>query len=289
MAQLSEIRTERAKRTFHWNQAVEQVLLIPEACVLLVLLLLAWTLNFPPIVSLLALVTVFLFGVRLGLMAVAEHALERGRYRRADALTSAALRLNPWSADALVLRAQGLSHRGADEEAEHVLRRAAHLYPHDRAVQSALAASLLAQGRVTEGWQIARSSDPTMAQTPQIAQQLAWFALHVEENAAKARTTVLRTEPEHLLPVIGLPLLVTLAEAEIVLGAQVEAQQHLIVIERELPACPQPQQAELLYHLGRLHTVLGENGAAYFRRSVEIDPQGRYAQTAWRSAVNARV
>jgi uncharacterized protein HemY len=78
---------------------------------------------------------------------------------------------------------------------------------------------------------------------------------------------------------------VTLAEASLALGAHGESLRLMQQIEAGLEQCPPSQQAELLYHLGRLHTAHGKPASSYFRRSVEADPRGRFAQSAWRSAV----
>lgn len=287
MASLHKMHNKQPKRNSAWSRLRQQVLLVPEAVVVAGLLLLAWALQFPPLVGLLALLTMLLFGTRLGLMGLAERQIAHGDYARADWLARAALRLNPWSSDAMLLRAQGLTHQGEDETAERLLREAVQLYPDDSALQSALASALLAQGRIAEGWQVARQEGIAQLRSPQIAQQRAWLALHVEGEAAKARAIIIDARPDDLSPRVALPLLATLAEAQIVLSAQEEALRTLKTIEQKLPLCPQPQQAELLYHLGRMHDALGQESSTYFRRSVELDPDGRYAQVAWRSAVNS--
>ncbi len=289
MALVSDIGSKPNKRTTFWRVLAQRVLLIPEAAVIVGLLVVGWAWGFPPVLGFLAFATMLAFGVRLGLMALAEQQLARGAYARASRLTRAALRLNPWSADALALQAQGLSQQGEDEAAEQVLRRAMTLYPDDRLLLSALASTVLAQGRVAEGWQLVRANDDLAVTTPVIAQQLAWYALHVEHDPSHARMLVQRTDLERLPVAVGLPLRATLVEAQIALGAHDDARQALAMIEQQLGLCVPAQQAELLYHLGQLHTALGENGSAYFRRSVERDPDGRYAQAAWRSAVNAGV
>ncbi|HEX6290705.1 MAG TPA: tetratricopeptide repeat protein [Herpetosiphonaceae bacterium] len=286
MALFSEAHRKPTRESFLLSRIAQQALLVPEASILLGLLLIAWVFNFPPLIGILAIVTAFVFGLRLGLMTLAEQQLAQGAYERADRLVQAALRLNPWSVDALVLRAQGLVQQGDDEAAEALLRRAARIYPNDPAIQSGLATVILAQGRIAEGAQLARLDDAADIQLPQVIQQRAWIALHVEENAAKARTLILSADPSRFPPRIALPLLMTLGEAQISLGARDAAEAVLQTIEAELPACPRSQQAELLYHLGRLRAALGESCTVYFRRSVELDPEGRYAQSAWRSAVN---
>jgi tetratricopeptide (TPR) repeat protein len=287
MALFSEAHRKQTKETLLWGRVVQQAMLVPEASILLGLLLIAWAFNFPPLIGILAIVTAFVFGLRLGLMTLAEQQMAHGAYNRADRLVQAALRLNPWSVDALVLRAQGLAQQGEDEAAEQFLRRAAQLYPNDHAIQSTLASVVFAQGRITEGSQIMRVNDGTVTQVPQLVQQRAWLALHVEKDAAKARSIILSADPARFPPRIALPLLITLGEAHIILGAHDAATAVLQTIEADLLTCPRPQQAELLYHLGRLYAALGGQSGLYFRRCVELDPEGRYAQTAWRSAVNS--
>jgi tetratricopeptide (TPR) repeat protein len=285
MALWSEVRNERTKQPGAWDRVLYQALLIPEAVVLVGLLLLAWLLRFPAPIGLLALLPIGVFGLRVLLMTLAERQIALGNYARADRLVGVSLRLNPWSADALALQAQSLAQQGKDAAAEAVLRRAAALYPLDHSLQSSLAAALLAQGRVAEGCVIARQT--VASDSPQTAQQHAWIALHIEADAAKACAIIERMKPERLPVPIGLPLLATRAEAQIKANNEIGARTTLELIEQRLEGCPQPQQAELLYHLGRLHNALGDNGATYFRRSVERDPTGRYAQSAWRSAVDA--
>lgn len=287
MALFSEAHSKPTKETLLWGRIAQQALLVPEASILLGLLLIAWAFSFPPLIGILAIITAFVFGLRLGLITLAEQQLAQGAYTRADRLVQAALRINPWSIDALVLRAQGLAQQGEDEQAEQLLRRAAKLYPSDHTVQSTLASVVLAQGRIAEGTQLALTSDSSIAEVPQLIQQRAWMALHVEKDAAKARAIILKADPKRFPPRVALPLLTTLSEAQIVLGARDDAETILTTIEADLSACPRTQQAELLYHLGRLHAELGAQSALYFRRCVELDPDGRYAQAAWRSAVNS--
>ncbi len=287
MAIWSERHNLPAKRSVIWGHARQQLLLIPEAIILLALLLIGWATHFPPLLGALALLIACLFGIRLSLIAVAARKLANGAYETADRLLAVALKLHPWSLDALLLRAQGLTQRGDDEAAEAVLRRAAHYYPDDESLQSILASSMLAQGRLTDGWRILYDTRQGAVErlTPAVAQQRAWIALHVEADAAKARAIILRAAPDRLPPRLALPLQVTLAEALLSLGAHGESLRLMEQIEANLALCPPSQQAELLYHLGRLYVAHGRSGTAYFRRSVQRDPRGRFAQSAWRSAV----
>jgi hypothetical protein len=80
------------------------------------------------------------------------------------------------------------------------------------------------------------------------------------------------------------PLLVLQSEAELARGAPQASRIRRAEIERLIPACTIPQQAELWYHLGRLRTLAGDDGTAAFRHCVDLDPQGRFAHAAWRAA-----
>lgn len=287
MALIGDVQRKQPKHSNSGARIVQQLMLVPEAVILVGLLAIAWLLDFPVIIGMLAILTMAVFGLRLLLLALTERQLAHGAYERADQFARAALRINPWSSDGLMLRAQGLSHQGDDEAAEALLRSAVTLYPDDQSLRSALAAALFAQGRIKEGWQIAGVVQTSHVNSPQFVQQRAWMALHVEEDAAKARSLIEAINPGQLPPRVALPLLATLCEAQIVLNAPDEAQRLIKQIEERLTACPLPQQAELLYHLGRFKTALGEDGTSDFRRSVELDPDGRYAQLAWRSAVSS--
>ncbi|WP_161668776.1 tetratricopeptide repeat protein [Kallotenue papyrolyticum] len=271
-----------------WRMGVRQLLLtIPEAALLLSVLLVGALTHFPVALGLPALVIAAFFGLRLILLALAARRLEQGAYASAAWLARQALRLNPWSPDGLLLLAQSHLRRGDDSAAEATLRRALALHPTDEALQSALAALLLSQAQPDARQPAVRKDMPTIPEqlTPALAQQRAWLALHGERDAALARAIVLRAAPERLAPRQALPLLIILAEALLELGAHAESLRTLDRIEAGLRRCPRAQQAELLYHLGRLYVAHGRSGTAYFRRSVELDPHGRYAQHAWRSAV----
>src|SRR4028118_943515 len=186
MALFSEAHSKQTKETFLWGRIAQQALLVPEASILLGLLLIAWTFGFPPLIGILAIITAFVFGLRLGLMTLAEQQLAQGAYTRADRLVQAALRINPWSVDALVLRAQGLAQQGEDERAEQLLRRAAQLYPGDHTVQTTLASVVLAQGRIAEGSLLALTDDSSVAQVPQLIQKRAGTPLQQGGDAAQA-------------------------------------------------------------------------------------------------------
>ncbi len=264
------------------GQIRHQLLLIPEAPALLALLLVGWAWSFPPAIGALAAFIVTIFVLRLLLLSSAAQQLERAAYSQADRLTRAALRIYPWSADALALRAHGLFLQGEDAAAEALLRRAVRLAPDSDVIHSALAGVLLARGEWPGGRAHAAYAAKLAAGSPYAARHLAWLALHVEGDPIAAQH-ILSTIPMEELPApLAAPLLGLLAEAQLARGATHLARLTLPAIEAALSACPIPQQAELCYQLGRLRTLLGEDGRPYFRRSVELDPHGRYARDAWR-------
>ncbi len=287
MARIENVRIGQSHGRGAWGRLVQQILLIPEAVILLGLLLLAWVFHFPPLISLLAIMTISIFGMRLGLITLAEHHLAQGSYERADRLARTALHLHPWSVDALMLRAQGMVQQGQDEAAIKVLRHAAILSPDDYQFHRTLASTLLTQGETAAGWRLAESVNRTVVPAPAALQQLAWIALHIDSDPAKAIALISRVDPEYLPSHISAPLLITLCDALVAMGRYDEALRLLQRIERQLQASTPTLQAELLYHLGRFYKALGRDGGSYFRRSVQFDPQGRYAQIAWRCAIHS--
>lgn len=277
---------EQQMARFSADRVRHQVLLVPEAPVLIGVLLIGWAYGFPPAISGLAALVVAFFIVRLFCLASAAQELGQARYRQADRLAQTALRLNPWSADALALRANTQLLQGNDEAAEMLLRDAIRRAPDNAANHAALAAILLARGAYAAGRQHATQAYQIDATSPFAAQQLAWLALYREDDPGKAQRIVktidLRAQPL----TIAAPLLVLRSEAEIAQDHLTQARETVSTLEAMLPTCPLPLQAELCYHLGRLGALLGEDGGTYFRQSVRLDPHGRWAHAAWRAAVN---
>ncbi len=262
------------------------LLLVPEAPVLLVLLLIAWGYDFPPLVGGLAALVVVLFVVRLFCLASAVQELGLARYEQADRLAQTALRLHPWSPDALALRGNTQLLQGNDEAAETLLRDAVRLAPDHPANHAALATVLLARGDYAAGREHATRALRLDGGSPYAVQQLAWLALHHEHDPRKARRIVDTIDLNAHPAAVGASLLVLRSEAQIMEGDLDEARETVCSIEAALPHCPHPQHAELCFHLGRLHALLGDDSSAYFRRSVRLDPRGRWAHAAWRAAVN---
>lgn len=263
-----------------------QVLLVPEAPVLIGLLLIGWAYSFPPALSAIAALVVAFFIVRLFCLASATQELDHANYQQADRLAQAALRLNPWSSDALALRANTQLLQGNDEAAELLLRDAIRCAPDNAANHAALAAILLARGAYAAGREHATQAYRIDATSPGAVQQLAWLALHRDEDPTKAQRIVntidLQTQPA----AVRTPLLVLRCEAEIAQDHVMQARESMSALEAMLLNGSRPLQAELCYHLGRLEALLGEDGGTYFRRSVKLDPHGRWAHAAWRAAVS---
>lgn len=262
-----------------------QLLLIPEAPILLALLFIGWAYDFPPAVGAFAALVVLVFIVRLSLMTVAAQQLERAKYRHAQCLSRAALRIYPWSADALMLQAHSLYLQGEDARAEPLLQRAARLAPDSDLIRGALAGTLLARGKYAAAREHANQALRVDSRSPFATQHLAWLSLHVDDDPVAAQRLLAAVDLEHLAPSHAAPLLILLAEAQAARGARQAALETLRQIEAMLSECPLPQQAETFYHLGRLHHMLGDAAAGLFQRSVDLDPHGRYARVAWRAAM----
>lgn len=277
----STLQTAATTGRPHWHH----ILVIPEATVVAALLLIDWAFNFPVFISLLIVLMIGLFVTRLLLISTAGQRLQKGSYGQADRLSALALRLNPWSVDTLQLRAEAFVMQGDDVQAEPLLRRAVALAPRGHLVHSTLTALLLQQGEIEEAQTLLEQARLGQPLAPAAIQQLAWYMLHVEGNPRGAQLLVEGTYPEQLAAPIGAVLLVTLAESELALGHHAGLKRTLGEIAERLPLCPQPQQAELHYHLGRLESGMGHDGGAHFRQSVALDPQGRYARQAWRCAI----
>lgn len=284
MALRDELSNER-QPIISLEQIVQQLLLIPEAPVLLGLLLIGWAYDFPPFISIATFLVIAFFIVRLSLLWTAAYELERARYRIADRLMRLALRIYPWSADALAVRARYLSAQGDDLAAEQTLRRAAHFAPTNADIHGALAGTLLLRGEFAAAREEAIHARQ-LAVSPIATQHLAWLALHVDHDAPKAQRLLQSVEPEHLDPSLAAPLLVLLAETQMARNTADAALATMARIEGVLAACSLPQQAEVAYQLGRLHAAAGHDGCTYFRRCIDLDPQGRYAHEAWRAMVN---
>lgn len=283
MALWSELaRTTEERPTY--GQITQQLMLIPEAPILVALLLIGLAYNFPPLIGALAALTVANFVLRLLLLTTGAEQLRLAHYEPADRLARTALRLYPWSVDAITLRAQGLLLRGEDEEAEALLRRAAQLAPDNEVVQSGLAGALLARGEFVESRAHALRAQRLVERSSLAAQHLAWLALHVDDDPVKAQHLLSDLDYDRLPLDLAAPLMVVLAEAQLARKAVQAARETIRRLDGAVAVCAVPRQAELCYHLGRLHDLSGGDGRRHFRQSVALDPHGRYAHAAWQAA-----
>lgn len=277
----NRIETETPVSPPFWHP----LLVIPEATLLVALLIIGWAFNFPVFISLLMVLIICVFVVRLLLLSMAAQRLQQGAYSQADRLSGLALRMNPWSVDTLHVRAASFAMQGDDVQAEPLLRRAVALAAQNHVVHSTMTAMLLEQGEIEQAQVLLKQSRQGEHLSPAAVQQLAWYMLHVEGNPLGAQLLVQGIYPEQLPEPVAVALLVTLAESELALHNMTALQRTLEEITQRLPLCPSPQQAELHYHLGRLEAAMGHDARAHFRQSVALDPQGRYARQAWRSAI----
>lgn len=277
--------SRRMTRLSRPNTVVRFGVLIPEAPLLLVVVLLAWALRFPPLLGLFAVAIGGWFLVRTVLLLGAEHYVTHGDEQRADQLAQAALRMHPWSIDALLLRAQILTRRGQHAAADALLRRAAWLDARHGDAQAAHATNLVAQGIVSHQPVPSAHDD---AVSPALLQHYAHVALHVEHDAGKAVDLIRQAAPDRLPAATSMPLLLLLAQAYIAQERMGEARVTLQRCEAQLGRCSRVQRAEASYQLGCLWQALGNDGTAWFRRSVELDAHGRYAHAAWRGAVTGK-
>jgi len=272
-------------RLLGWNRMGRWLVLIPEAPLVVVLALIAWSLGFPPPLSIITLVVVLWFFVRSALLLLAEHWFAQGNQHRAALLAHAALFMHPWSVDALLLRAHVEMQRGHHATADALLQHAARLDTSHGNAQAARAANELAQGVTLPHPTPHVGADDV---SPALLHHYARVALHAEHDAPKAIELLQRAMVDRLPASTSSPLLLLLAEAYIAQDQFEEADATLQRCEAQLARCARVQRAEALYHLGRLWQALGKDGTLYFRRSVELDNKGQFAHAAWRSAVTGK-
>ncbi len=263
-----------------------QVLLVPEAILLLTLICLHVTLDGPVFTTLLSPTIAAWFGCRTALILSARRALQHARYARAEQLVQLALWLYPYSADALALRGAILMAQGRMAEAEPALCQAIAFYPGQATLHVARSGALLEMDRGAEAYCEATRAlllDPGCAAA---YLHLAHAAQQMGEPDEVIETHLrmgLRVTPT---PTDEAALRCTLAAFLVDQHRPAEAWLTLAGIEVLLARCAAPQQAGLHYYLGELRHTVGDTEAAHhhFRLSEALDPHGRYAAAAWRAA-----
>lgn len=265
---------------------VRQALLVPEGLLLLVLLVLHALIGGSLLLALAGVALVVVFLLRSGLLLAARRALRNSSYKHAERLLTLALRLHPWSADALALR--GLLHLslGRPEQAEADLRRALALFPGRAALHDALGSALLDQGRFVEArWECIHAL--------KLGPASAHGYLHLAQ--AEQRLGAPATDVErHLRDGLGVcdhpadegSLRCALALLLIEQGRDAEARLAVAGVEALAARCTPIARAALLFHLAEVERSGGDLEAArsHFRTSEELDPHGRNAAAAWRAA-----
>jgi hypothetical protein len=263
-----------------------QALLVPEAIVLLLVLSLHITFGGPLLTALLGLGVIIWFVCRGALLLLAKQAFDAAYYRRAARLSTFALMLYPFSADALALRSSICLARDQAAEAERMLRRAIACCPDLATLHAALSGVLLETGHPAEAlWEahhallLAPECALAHLHLAQAEKQLGASLETVEQGLRAGLRMQLDAADEAALRCALAALLLEqnrLPEAQLVLAG----------IEALLEDCSAPQRAGLHYHLGDLQRALGNADSArnHFLASETLDPYGRYAAAAWRAA-----
>jgi len=263
-----------------------QLLLVPEALFLLLLLCRHMGSGIPPVTTLPALGLIGWFVARFVLICLARRALDQARYPRAAWLIRVAFRLYPYSADARALQGTIALAQGDAEAAVAELRQAIMLYPGHAMLHATRSGALLEAGQTVEA---CREAMHALALDPNCAPAY----LHLA-NAGQALTVPADLIEAHLrrglqaapAPIDEAALRCTLAALLLDEERPVEAQLALVGVEALLLHGSVPQQAGLHYYLGELRRAIGDSDAArgHFSASETLDPHGRYAAAAWRAA-----
>jgi tetratricopeptide (TPR) repeat protein len=263
-----------------------QLLLVPEAVLLLALLCLHSVLGAPPLLAILGLLLTGYFLTRAALLALGRRAFAAADYQRAAGLARTAISLYPGSADAHALAGTVQLARGEAQAGARSLRQAIVLFPHQGDLHSALSAALLDSGRPAEAREEARYA---LALNPRSAAAHLQLANAEEQLGARPALVegLLRAGLElQALPADEAALRCALAALLLGAGKVAEARLALAGVERLLDACPAPQRAGLHFYLGELLRLGGdpEGARGHFRASETLDPHGRHAAAAWRAA-----
>lgn len=274
----------------HWEQMIlsvkYQLLLVPEALLLAVLLGFHFVLDAPLLTALFGVVTIGWFLVRSGLIEAARWALDKANYDHATHLIRWGLRLYPYSADAQAIWGMVCIAQDHIKEAEVALRRAIYLYPGCATLHVALSGIFLEAEQPEAAH---REATRALKLDPEQASAYLHLA-YAEQQIGASHDTVetllrrgLRCEP---VPADEAALRCTLAALLIVQDRPSEAQLALAGVEVLLARCPAPQQAGLHYYLGEVRRAIGdaETAHSHFSASEILDPHGRYAADAWRAA-----
>lgn len=252
-----------------------QLLLVPEAAPLIVLLGLH-SLGAPrPLLALVGLAVALYFSTRMALLALGRHALASADFDRAGRLAYAAATLNPASADAQALRGAIFLARGEAALAVDALSRAVALFPPQADLHAALSDALLEHGRPQEARAAAQVA---LALKPESA------AAHLRLATAEERLGAPTEHVEDLLQAgLALPALpaeesalhCALAALLMRQGRLAEARLALTKAEQLLATCPAAQRASLHFYLDELLRLSAEPDSAAHHSSKSAATHGR--------------
>lgn len=263
-----------------------QLLLVPEAVLLMALICLHIALGGPLLTAVLSIGLIGWFACRATLIIASRRALNQAHYTRAERVLRLALWLYPFSADALALRGTLALAQGQVQQAEADFRRAIALYPGQAAIHAALSSVLLEVDRPAEA-----RCEATRALLLDMGCASAYLHLANAEQQTGAPIDVVEAHLRmglraHPAPSDEAALRCTLATSLLNQDRQAEALLTLVGIEPLLIRCPAPQRAGLYYYLGELRRAVGDTETArtHFSASEALDPHGRFAAAAWRAA-----
>jgi Flp pilus assembly protein TadD len=263
-----------------------RLLLVPEAVLLVALVAVYLAMREPPVLGLLIALLILGFMIRMAALHLGRAALEQDRRAAADALITVALALYPWSADALALQGVFALTGGLPMIAEARLRQAIGLLPGQAPFHALLSAALLDLGRSVEAAEAARRS---LALDRRCA--VAYLYLAEAERSLGAAALLVEDRlraglAEAATPADEAALRCALAGHLIAEQRIAEATLTLYGAEALLPRCSTSRQVALRFRLGELLIAQGqvERAHEHFRGVEALDPQGRYAAAAWRSA-----
>lgn len=263
-----------------------QLLLVPEAVLLLALLCWYAGHGTSPLHIVAGLGLVCWFSCRYALIVLARRALDRAHYPRAVRLARLALWLYPYSADVRALRGNIALAQGHAAVAETELCQAIAFYPGYAILHATRSGALLEAGEPLDAcWEAMRALALDTNCAP------AYLHLANAELALGAPLDLIEAQlrrglQAHPAPADEAALRCTLAALLLDTHRQPEALLTLAGIETLIQQCSTFQQAGLHYYLGELRRGIGEDEVArnHFSLSETLDPHGRYAAAAWRAA-----
>lgn len=263
-----------------------QMLLVPEAILLLTLLCIHATFGPSPALVALGVGVALWFSSRVTLLYIARRDVGAARYKRAGSLARLALRLYPLSADAHALLGTVSLSLGDAAAACQALGRAVRYYPLQADLHVALSAALIEAGKPREALTEAEAAlriDPGYAPA-HLQQAGAEELLGAPAELVERHLRAGLEQPS--APADEAALRCGLARALLSRGCRDEARRELARAEQLLPATWRAQRAGLHYQIGETLRISGQPEAAreHFSASESLDPQGPYAADAWRAA-----